>query len=705
MGRMINPINTNLKHQFGYHGFPKVWLFLFFFFVGFIELKGEGSGDWGTNANRQSWLWVPSNSATANEGYGNRGYMLLPSTTPGYNPAHRLFVYVKAGETVFFGFRRTDGSSSDVRVQWFYDSTTSDFFPSGTSGTRRVEIFNAQYRLDGTSNALGKPGSELAAFDGPSQVTGTGYTGRSFVNNTGVDRAFWVELSNISAANIDFWDITVASGSPGSYVEHKGRVYCKYWSIVNSRATGTSTGLNVTSGTANNFSFHDNFGFYIPIDNTYAGPTGGYFVKRIRVPGASGGWTNFFANDTGPRNTGSVEENRRSIEGVSNLIKYPLFINNPDESIWPSSTIPTASIFVDYSEKSPPQIGGQAFINVDVTLPAIVDVLIDINNNGVYDPGLDIIITESYDAPGSYEIYWNGEDASGTLVPFNTEVNLLANVMFFPVHFPVFDLEQSLGLFISNIRPGSQRDDDIFWDDILIPRTGITPSNSAQSIVVNITGLPSPEHIWWATGDNGFGNNKTINTWAGASYLEIRESFILLPVSWLHFSGRSLDNKVRLDWELSKEQDGVSYVVEKSRNVRDWETVVFLKGTGSSTERIAYEAWDENPEMGRNFYRIVRNDGIEGKDFSEVIRVDFEPDWDFKSYPNPFKNELVIEARFLDQGKLYLTDIYGRLQPLRIKSQISGKIILDLSDLPDGFYLVQLEIDKKVFIKKLTKIP
>lgn len=669
------------------------------------EVKGEGSGDWGTDSNRQSWLWVPSNSATANQGYGNRGYMLLPSSTPGYNSSHRLFVYVKAGETVFFGFRRTDGSTSNVRVQWFYDSTTSDFFPSGTSGSSRVEIFNAQYRLDGTNNANGKPGDALSAFNGPSQVTGAGYTGRSFVNNTGADRAFWVELSSISAANLDFWDITVASGSSGSYVEHKGRVYCKYWSIANSRSSGTSTGLNVASGTANDFSFHENFGFYIPIDNTYSGPTGGYFVKRIRVPGASGGWTNFFANDTGPRETGSVEENRRSIEGVSNLIKYPLFINNPDESIWPSSTIPTASIFVDYSEKSPPQIGGQAFINVDVTLPAIVDVLIDINNNGVYDPEMDIIITESYSSPGSYEIYWNGEDASGSLVPFNTEVNLLANVMFFPVHFPIFDLEQSLGVFISNIRPGSEKDDDIFWDDILIPRTNITPSNSARSIVVNITGLPSPEHIWWATGDNGFGNNKTINTWAGASYLEIKESFIILPVSWLYFGGRPLHDKIRLDWELSKDHDGTYYVVERSGNGRDWEILLSLQGMGASTERIAYVAWDEKPEMGKNFYRIVRNDEIGRKDFSEVIRVDFERDLDFNSYPNPFKNELVIEARLLDQANVFLSDVQGRVQPVKIKSQNPGKIILDVSELPFGFYVLHYDLDNKVFSKKLVKSP
>ncbi|MCL6258653.1 hypothetical protein M3O96_06120 [Aquiflexum sp. TKW24L] len=133
-------------------------------------------------------------------------------------------------------------------------------------------------------------------------------------------------------------------------------------------------------------------------------------------------------------------------------------------------------------------------------MPAVVDVLIDFNGNLAYDEGIDLIISQQYDAPGTYQIYWNGEDANGNVVPKGSDVEVIATVVFFPVHFPIFDLEQSLGMRVTNIRPGSIANTKIFWDDSLILRTGLTLDDSPQSLMVNTTGVMGPDHIWWATG-------------------------------------------------------------------------------------------------------------------------------------------------------------------------------------------------------------
>ena len=158
-----------------------------------------------------------------------------------------------------------------------------------------------------------------------------------------------------------------------------------------------------------------------------------------------------------------------------------------------------------------------------IDLPAVVDILIDFNGNNTFDPE-DRIITRNYQQPGTYQIYWDGKNSNGNEIQSGIQVNFNAAVVFFPVHFPVFDLEQSLGISVTNVRPGIEQNNNIFWDDSLIPRTGLTPANSAKSVAVNVTGLPSPDHIWHATGDNGFGNNMTINTWAAAHYMEVRET-------------------------------------------------------------------------------------------------------------------------------------------------------------------------------------
>ncbi|MCL6258651.1 hypothetical protein M3O96_06110 [Aquiflexum sp. TKW24L] len=102
----------------------RVILFLPFLIIPLLTF-GEGSRNWGTETNRQSMLWYPGNSGAG--GFVNRGFMLLPSTVSGYNGGHRLYVYAKAGETVFWGFRRV-GSTGNIRVKWFYDANSSDFF-------------------------------------------------------------------------------------------------------------------------------------------------------------------------------------------------------------------------------------------------------------------------------------------------------------------------------------------------------------------------------------------------------------------------------------------------------------------------------------------------------------------------------------------------------------------------------------------------
>ena len=224
--------------KIGYRLIPLVWKLSLGFLLLVIqnEWVAEGSGNWGTATNRQSWLWYPGN--TGSGGFANRGYMMLPSSVTGYNGGHRLYVYVKSGETVFWGFRR-HGTTGNIRVAWYYDAGSSDFFPVGTSGAARTLVASQDYDASTAGAAQGRPGTGLDALNGPSQITGSGYQGYSFTNTTGASRAFWVEISNTSGNhitggfNINFWDVTVASGTPGGYVEHTGRVYSRFWSIAN----------------------------------------------------------------------------------------------------------------------------------------------------------------------------------------------------------------------------------------------------------------------------------------------------------------------------------------------------------------------------------------------------------------------------------------------------------------------------------------
>ncbi|SDF72001.1 conserved repeat domain-containing protein/Por secretion system C-terminal sorting domain-containing protein [Dyadobacter soli] len=487
------------------------------------QASAEGSGVWGVTDNRQVNLFVPTTAVSnsvpggGNTGYVTRGFMMLASNTGSastpYNPAHRMYVWVKANETVFYGFRTSSGSSS-VTFNWYYDNSSTGFYPTATSAPNRVLADN-QTITQGNGGATGRPSNAAAATNGPNQVTNSGYTAYSFKNTTGADRAYWVEIGS-NNLEFNYWDVTVASGSSGNYTRQNGRLYCKYWSVVND--------LPTSLGTANATSSPSSFGFYIPIDNTLT-PAQDFYVKYANFGGSNSGYAIFFANLDGPNSNLTFEQNRRSMNGSSSNAHFPLFLRNPDASVWPSPPLPIATFEAVFSRRpgSSPA-AGQASFKVEIDNPSIVDILIDLNGNGFYD-GKDVIISNEYGAAGTYYINWDGRDNTGADVPAGTAIHFVSSLLFYPVHFPIYDMEQSLGISIKHVRPlrsGTEPiDDKLYWDDSDIARNNINGTLSPRSVPVNVTGVLGPDHKWWANGDNGFSQNNTINTWTGAYNDEI----------------------------------------------------------------------------------------------------------------------------------------------------------------------------------------
>lgn len=485
----------------------------------------EGSGNWKLgDTGRQTSLWVPSYT-TGNTGYDMRGFMMLPSTRSGqtaynnaYKPGHRFYVFLKAGETVYYSFRHASGNARPF--SWYYDNTANgenNRFPEGITGAQRTLVTGTTGNSSTNANL-----TRLQTTQGQSPLAGgtNGYqinssNGGSFTNATGAGRAYWLEFTSANAFEITDWDVTVADGNN---VQQTRRVYSKYWSMQNGLpSAGENTNPNASS-------FHNNFGFYVPVDNEGT-PQDDYLVKSINFGGSNAGYVVFFANSTGPRNNLSLEENRKSITGTSNLYQYPLFVADPDESLWPSSSIADPLIDLVFKRKELPETGAEGHLTVYIEYPANVEILVDLDMNGVFS-GTDVIISNYFETSGYHTIIWNGEDSNGDGIAYGQEIQFISSVGFFPVHFPVFDMEQSNGMVFENVRPGTPGPETIFWDHSNLS-TGTTPANSWSLFtgqpLINTVGMTSPDtnnnlwNRWYGTGDNGFGNSRTINTWTGAS--------------------------------------------------------------------------------------------------------------------------------------------------------------------------------------------
>lgn len=94
--------------------------------------------------------------------------------------------------------------------------------------------------------------------------------------------------------------------------------------------------------------------------------------------------------------------------------------------------------------------------------------------------------------------------------------------------------------------------------------------------------------------------------------------------------------------------------------------------------------------------------------FSQNNWSDFIPDKDkieseLKIYPNPCKNSKVtVDFNSKEISEISLTNITGKQVLLKKYELLTHKAQLQLNDIPNGIYLIQVKTsDNKTFVKKL----
>jgi hypothetical protein len=132
-----------------------------------------------------------------------------------------------------------------------------------------------------------------------------------------------------------------------------------------------------------------------------------------------------------------------------------------------------------------------------------------------------------------------------------------------------------------------------------------------------------------------------------------------LPVHLLSFNGIKQGNQTKLSWETDNEIDFAFFEVQRSTDNRTYQTI----GTKTALNQPGINNYilnDLQPVNGANFYRLkqVNNNGI--FTFSNIIKVDFSKATSVLVYPNPAKDEVIIQSD-KKLSLIQLTDISGRV--------------------------------------------
>lgn len=202
---------------------------------------------------------------------------------------------------------------------------------------------------------------------------------------------------------------------------------------------------------------------------------------------------------------------------------------------------------------------------------------------------------------------------------------------------------------------------------------------------------------WQDHGNGGFTGNDSIGTLTSGEAIVNFSPFVLgkavnpgavLPIELLSFEAEVENGSVMLDWVTSSEISNDFFTVEKSVNLNDWTLVANVDGAGNSTQSLSYEITDQDPFLGKSYYRLKQTDFDGSYAYFTPRSVDVVAE--YHVYPNPFNYTIFIEGEELNE--VNVTNIIGQdvTHLVEIHFLSDKQIIIDAAALPKGVFLINV---------------
>ncbi len=120
----------------------------------------------------------------------------------------------------------------------------------------------------------------------------------------------------------------------------------------------------------------------------------------------------------------------------------------------------------------------------------------------------------------------------------------------------------------------------------------------------------------------------------------------IVPVELVSFTATIVDNKVKLDWFTATETNNSGFEIQRSKNGSDYQTIFFIGGNGTTTNRNVYSYVDESVNFGEYYYRLKQIDFDGTIEYLKAVTVDLGLPKTFmleQNYPNPFNPSTKIK--------------------------------------------------------------
>jgi len=184
-----------------------------------------------------------------------------------------------------------------------------------------------------------------------------------------------------------------------------------------------------------------------------------------------------------------------------------------------------------------------------------------------------------------------------------------------------------------------------------------------------------------------------------------------LPIELVSFKAYAEQNEVVLVWITASEINNDKFIIQKSKNGKDYEIVDELDGQGTKNTTTEYIYKDSKPYEGLSFYKLKQTD-FDGE-FSETdaVSINFKgaENFEVEVYPNPINEGhnlyLKVPTSENEEFEVFVNDLLGKSYITDLTFINQGDftlIILELdSNLPKGAYFINILQSGKVISKKV----
>ncbi|MBK6621233.1 MAG: T9SS type A sorting domain-containing protein [Saprospirales bacterium] len=171
-----------------------------------------------------------------------------------------------------------------------------------------------------------------------------------------------------------------------------------------------------------------------------------------------------------------------------------------------------------------------------------------------------------------------------------------------------------------------------------------------------------------------------------------------LPVTWLSFRAEPVNDAVNLYWSTASESNNEGFGVERSANGRDWETIAFVPGAGTTSEVQTYHFTDESPVTSHQsliYYRLKQTDYDGAFEYSPIRVVEFgDAGLGVRVYPNPASDwaTLSFAEPTKVRGTVQILHENGRLMAEYDIPPQTQDYQIRLAPLASGTYLLKVKV-------------